>query len=130
MILSVVKKPQERNMKIPRPTEDTKTFFKSIVPEDPRITTRLVFGNTAAFVNGNMFVGLWGNDVFVHLSDKDNQELLKNKGASTFEPMKGKAMKGYTFIPSDWRKEPEKVHLWVTRSLDFAAKLPKKGKKP
>jgi len=50
-----------------------------------------MFGNLSAFVNGNMFLGLFGNDLFVRLSSEDQKELLKKKGASVLEPMKGKA---------------------------------------
>ncbi len=41
-------------MPFPRPDEDTKAFFESIVPNDPRVTARPMFGNVAAFVNGNI----------------------------------------------------------------------------
>jgi TfoX/Sxy family transcriptional regulator of competence genes len=48
-----------------------------------------MFGNISAFVNGNMFAGLFGNDIFVRLSDENRRELLEEKGASLLEPMKG-----------------------------------------
>ncbi len=68
-------------MKIPRPDADSREFFKSIVPDDPRVTVRPLFGNLSAFVNGNMFLGLFGNDLFVRLSDEDQQVLLLKEGA-------------------------------------------------
>ncbi len=117
-------------MKIPRPDEDFKEFFKSILPEDPRVTVRPMFGNVSAFVNGNMFLGLYGNDLFLRLSDEDRRELLKKKGASLFEPMKGKPMKEYILIPRAWTNQQETVRSWVSRSLDWTSKLPlKKTKK-
>ncbi len=117
-------------MKIPRPDEDSREFFKTIVPIDPRVTVRPMFGNLSAFVNGNMFLGLYGNDLFLRLSDEDRQELLKKKGTSVFEPMKGKPMKEYIMIPKNWRNRPEVVHSWISRSLDWASRLsPKKTKK-
>ena len=116
-------------MKIPRPDADSKGFFKSILPDDPRVTVRLVFGNDAAFVNGNMFLGLWGNDLFLRLSDDDRKELLKNEGATNFEPMKGKPMKGYTLTPRTWKTQPQTVRRWVTRSLEWASGLPAKKAK-
>ena len=87
-----------------------------------------MFGNVSAFVNGNMFAGLYGEDLFVRLSENDSAELLKNRGASPFEPMKGKPMRGYFFIPRSWRQQPDQVRAWVSKSLDWTAKLPAKKK--
>jgi TfoX/Sxy family transcriptional regulator of competence genes len=77
----------DRPMKIPRPDQASIVLFKSLVPDDPQVTIRPMFGNISAFVNGNMFFGLFGNDLFVRLSDKDQAELLKKKGVSNLEPM-------------------------------------------
>jgi TfoX/Sxy family transcriptional regulator of competence genes len=116
-------------MKIPRPDEDAKEFFKSIIPKDPQVTLRPMFGNLSGFVKGNMFMGLLGKDVFLRLSDQDREELLQVKGASIFEPMKGRPMKEYVVIPSSWREQPALIHTWVSRSLAWARKLPEKKQK-
>ncbi len=116
-------------MKIPRPDEDSKEFFRSILPDDSRITIRPMFGNISAFVNGNMFAGLFGDDLFVRLSDESRKELLEEKGASLLEPMKGKPMKEYVVLPNAWRNQHETARLWVARSLNWTSKLPPKKTK-
>ncbi len=116
-------------MNIPRADENSKEFLRSILPDDPRITIRPMFGNTSAFVNGNMFTGLFGNDLFVRLSEESRRELLDKKGASLLEPMKGKPMKEYVVIPKAWRNQHGTARLWVTRSLDWASRLPPKNTK-
>ena len=117
-------------MNIPRADENSKEFFRSILPDNPSITIRPMFGNISAFVNGNMFAGLFGNDIFVRLSSEDRQELLEEKGASYLEPMKGKPMKEYVIIPKTWQNKPETIRLCLLRSLDSTGKLPpKKAKK-
>jgi len=88
-----------------------------------------MFGNISAFVNGNMFAGLFGDDLFVRLSDESRKELLEKKGASLLEPMKGKPMKEYVVLPNAWRNQHETVRIWVTRSLDWTSKLPPKKTK-
>ena len=35
------------------------------MPDDPRVSLRPMFGNLAAFANGYLFTGLFGDDVFV-----------------------------------------------------------------
>ncbi len=116
-------------MNIPRPDEDSKEFFRSILPDNPRIMIRPMFGNMSAFVNGNMFAGLFGNDLFVRLSEESRKELLEQKGASLLEPMKGKPMKEYVVIPKAWRNQRETVRIWVIRSLDWTSKQPPKKTK-
>ena len=101
-------------------------MFRSLVPDDPQVTVRPMFGNLSAFVNGNMFFGLFGNDLFLRLSTEDQEELLKNKGASRLEPMKGRPMKDYVIVPKSWMNDPKAVGSWVSRSLAWSSKLPLK----
>jgi len=49
-------------MIIPRADEKSKEFSRSLLLDDPRITIRPMFGNISAFVNGNMFAGLFGTE--------------------------------------------------------------------
>ena len=47
-------------MEIPKPTEADKEYFRSVLPEDPEVEVKPMFGNLGAFVHGNMFAGLLG----------------------------------------------------------------------
>jgi len=116
-------------LKIPRPDKETVDLFRSLVPEDDRVTIRPMFGNISAFVNGNMFFGVFGNDLFVRLSDEGKAELLKNKGASMLEPMKGKPMKDYVVLPKTWSTKPETLRSWISKALEWSGKLPPKKTK-
>src|SRR5438552_7987136 len=91
--------PEKRSMPpIPKPDAATKAFFRSVVPDHPAVGVRPMFGNLAAFVNGNMFMGLFGPDLFLRLSD-DDQALVQKAGGGSFEPMPGRAMSGYVVVP-------------------------------
>lgn len=116
-------------MKIPSPDKESTELFRSLVPEDDRVTVRPMFGNISAFVNGNMFFGIFGNDLFVRLSIEDREELLKNKGASMLEPMKGRPMKDYVVVPKIWLDRPDTVRFWISKSLEWSSKLPPKKTK-
>ncbi len=116
-------------MKIPKADEDSKEFFKLLLPEDSRITIRPMFGNISAFINGNMFAGVFGEELFVRLSDDEKEELLANKGASLLEPMKGRPMKDYVVMPRIWRKDQATLRDWIAKALDSTSKLPPKEAK-
>ncbi len=101
-------------------------LFRTLVPDDTRVTVRPMFGNLSAFVNGNMFFGIFGTDLFLRLSIADQKELLKNKGASMLEPMKGKPMKDSVVVPGTWRDRPETLNSWISKALEWSSKLPPK----
>src|SRR5262249_16882393 len=81
------------------------------------------------FVNGNMFAGLFGDRLFVRLSDTDRTTLMQ-EGGSDFEPMPGRAMKGYTVLPDGWIADTEGSARWVEAPFSFTVALPVKEKKP
>jgi TfoX/Sxy family transcriptional regulator of competence genes len=119
----------EGGMKMPKPSEHAKAAFSSLVPDDPAIALRPMFGNLAAFVNGNMFSGLFGEDLFVRLPD-DEAAQVKRQGGRPFEPMAGHAMSGYVVVPATWQKKPDAVRAWVHRALALTRAMPAKAKKP
>lgn len=90
----------------------------------------MMFGNDAAFANGNLFFGVYGADLFVRLPEEQARELLKSAGSGAFEPVKGHAMKGYYMVPRSWHRNPTRMKDWVQKSLEWTLTLPpKKGKK-
>jgi len=114
---------------MPKPADAAKAAFVALVPPRPGVSTRPMFGNQAAFVNGNMFAGLFGDRLFVRVSDADRATLMR-EGGSDFEPMPGRAMKGYTVVPEGWVAEVEGSARWVEAAFQFTAALPVKEKKP
>jgi TfoX/Sxy family transcriptional regulator of competence genes len=115
---------------MPKPGPDAVAAFRSLIPEDDAVAARPMFGNLAAFVNGNMFTGLFGEKLFVRVEEPDRQRLLRD-GGSDFEPMPGRAMSGYATLPPGWAERPEETREWIARSLEWARTLPaKQPKKP
>lgn len=102
------------------------------MPGDPHIHIRPMFGNLAGFINGNMFVGLYGQQIFVRLPEDERTRLMEQEGAALFSPMPGKPMKEYVTLPEEWRDEPGKITAWIEQSLQWAGGMPEKvpAKKP
>jgi TfoX/Sxy family transcriptional regulator of competence genes len=110
---------------MPKPSEQVKAAFSKLVPGEPAVTLKPMFGNLAAFVNGNMFAGLFGEDLFVRLPDEDSAHVRK-VGGRDFEPMPGHAMKGYVTVPNTWRAKPDAAVVWIRRALELTRKMPPK----
>jgi TfoX/Sxy family transcriptional regulator of competence genes len=116
-------------MKIPKPSEADKEFFRSLIPEDPGVEVKPMFGNLGAFVHGNMFAGLFGPAVGVRLDEAASQELAAIDGTGPFGPAE-RPMGGYTSLPVAWRTSPGLAADWVERALSHVSTLPPKVKKP
>jgi TfoX/Sxy family transcriptional regulator of competence genes len=113
------------SMKMPRPSDADRARFQSLVPRDDRVEVKPMFGNLGAFVNGNMFMGLFGSDVGVKLADAD-QQALRDVGGGSFGPPE-RPMAGYVTLPASF-DEPA-ARPWIARSLTQVSGLPPKKPK-
>lgn len=116
-------------MEIPKPSEDDKQFFRSLIADDPEVEIKPMFGNLGAFVHGNMFAGLFGPAVGVRLAEADLAELASIDGSGPFGPAE-RPMGGYRSLPLAWRDSPELAADWVSRALEFVSAMPPKVAKP
>ena len=112
-------------MEIPKPTDADRGRFTALVPDDPRVEVKPMFGNLGAFVNGNMFMGLFGSDVGVKLAD-DDRARLEQAGGGPFGPAE-RPMGGYVALPAGLGES--EAREWIAASLGFVAALPPKKKK-
>ena len=113
-------------MKLPRPSEEAKAAFAKLVPDGPTVTLKPMFGQLSAFVNGNMFCGLFGDDLVVRLPEPEIAK-LKQQGGRDFEPMAGRKMGGYVIAPGDWRAKPATASTLVKRALAVTGAMPAKA---
>jgi TfoX/Sxy family transcriptional regulator of competence genes len=112
-------------MEIPKPTDADRERFQSLVPADERVTVKPMFGNLGAFVNGNMFMGLFGSDVGVKLSERDVARLAE-AGGGPFGPAE-RPMSGYLTLPAAF--DDAAARAWVAAALAHVAELPPKKPK-
>jgi len=107
-------------------------LFTDALKGVPEAQPRKMFGYPAAFVNGQMFTGLFADQMFLRLDEAGREEMARLGGGS-FEPMPGRPMREYAVVaPAVLRSRP-KLSAWLTRSFEYASSLgPKKGapKKP
>jgi TfoX/Sxy family transcriptional regulator of competence genes len=116
-------------MKMPTPTEADKILFRRTFSDLPGAEVKAMFGNLAAFINGNMFAGLFGSDIGLRLSEVDRVSLSGIAGAGAFGPP-DRPMKEYVTVPAAWREASHvDLEAWAERALAYTATLPLKVKK-
>jgi TfoX/Sxy family transcriptional regulator of competence genes len=106
-------------VQMPKPSEADKERFRSVVPADSRVEVKPMFGNLGAFVNGNMFAGLFGPDIGVKLAAED-REALAAAGGGPFGPAE-RPMTGYLTVPAS-----QSPTHWLGKALEYVAALPPK----
>lgn len=113
-------------MKIPEPSPAALERLRTLLAGDSRVQLRKMFGQPAAFVQGNLCVGAFGNELFVRLNEADARILSKVPGVRHFEPAPGRPMKQYFVLPRALLEDRVQAKKWIARSIEFAANLPAK----
>ncbi|HLZ84322.1 MAG TPA: TfoX/Sxy family protein [Caulobacteraceae bacterium] len=105
-------------------------LFAVVLPNDVRVERRKIFGYPAAFVNGNMFAGLFQDQMFARLAPDERAALEAAHGPLPFEPMAGRPMKDYTRLPDEVLEDEGEATALMARAFRWSAALPAKVKKP
>ena len=107
-----------------KPTSLALTAFAAAFPEDARAVRKQMFGMPAGFVNGQMFLGVWGDGVVLRLPVARVAELSDQAGIGPFEPMEGRPWKDYIHAAAPTWGGSETLAGWAREALDFTAALP------
>jgi TfoX/Sxy family transcriptional regulator of competence genes len=122
-------KPKRAMPAFTKAPEEMVRLFENALKDFPMATQRKMFGYPAAFVNGNMFTGLFQEDMFLRLSDEDRAVIRKEYGTPLFEPMPGRPMRGYVVVPRYVLNSPRLLRTWLTKGMEYAKALPPKVKR-
>jgi TfoX/Sxy family transcriptional regulator of competence genes len=91
---------------------------------------RKMFGYPCCFLKGNMFAGVFQDEVFVRLAEPDRDKASKQyPGAKPFEPLPGRPMKEYLSLPKKLYRDEKIFEELLMKSIKYAAALPRKEKK-
>ena len=102
-------------------------LFARAIEGLPGVEARKMFGYPAAFVNRNMFAGLFRTSMILRLSEEDRRE----SGAKPFEPVPGRPMREYIVVPEKILRSATLLDVWLRKGYTLASSLPPKsaGKK-
>jgi TfoX/Sxy family transcriptional regulator of competence genes len=119
----VTSRKQTSIMQLPKTSEEQKHGFRDLLGPltagSTAVEVKPMFGQLAAFVNGNMFAGLFGSAIGVKL-DKDDAAELAAAGGGPFGPPE-RPMGGYLTVPPE-----ADAADWTRRAVSYVACLPPK----
>ena len=119
-------------MEMPKAPDEAKERFRSLVPDSPEVSVKPMFGNLGAFVNGNMFAGLFGRTIGIRLSPEDKEQLESGERTVPFGPAE-RPMREYTGLPEIWNEEGDgddaRAKAWIRKAYEHVAGLPPKEPK-
>jgi TfoX/Sxy family transcriptional regulator of competence genes len=101
-------------------------LFDRVLPEGSNIERRKMFGYPCAFVNGNMFAGLFAKQMFVRLSAEARLSMIAEHNAKPLEPMPGRPMKDYIVVPPALMIHETALRALIAQALAFGTSLPPK----
>ena len=99
--------------------------FDATAARFPEAERRKMFGYPAMFVGGNLVTGLFAQRWMIRLPD-DDRAGSRPAGAGPFEPMAGRAMKGYATLPNEVIADDTALEGWVRRAIAYGQTLPAK----
>lgn len=113
-------------MKFAKSPQSLIETFNAVMPGPPA-QARKMFGYPTGFINGNMFMGLFGEQMFLRLPP-ESREQLKQTGGKPFEPMPGRPMRDYVVLPPSLISDRDRLTKLIAESFKYSASLPAKRK--
>jgi hypothetical protein len=84
-----------------------------------------MFGGIAFMIDGNMAVGVTGDDLMVRVGKDFHDEALSFPGVAAMS-MGEREMKGWVRVTADGMESENALTQWVDRGVTYARSLPPK----
>lgn len=105
--------------------EGLATRVRDLVAELPGMVEKKMFGGLAFLFQGNMSVGVLGEELIVRLDPEDAQTALAEPGVRVFD-FTGRPMKGWVLVDPEAHAEDDDLRRWVDVGVEYACSLPPK----
>ena len=112
-----------------KPTPAALDAFADVFPSDERAVNKKMFGMPAAFVNGNMFMGVFANGLIFRLPAERFSALCELDDIAPFEPMPGRPWKEYVHADTRTWGGTSELSAWAQEAFEHTAKMPPKAPK-
>jgi TfoX/Sxy family transcriptional regulator of competence genes len=105
--------------------EDLASRVRELLRDEGALGEREMFGGVAFLLEGNMSVGISGDELIVRVGPEAGEHALGQPHARAFD-MTGRPMKGWVMVAPEGVKTERQLATWVGRGVAFARTLPAK----
>lgn len=98
---------------------------REVLSERQDIAEKRMFGGLSFLLNGNMAVGVIGEELIVRVGPQAYEKALDDAYTRTFD-FTGRAMSGWVVVEPDGLENDDELTDWVMRGVGFAGTLPGK----
>jgi TfoX/Sxy family transcriptional regulator of competence genes len=106
-------------------SEELAKRIRDVIGTPPELAEKVMFGGMGFMVQGNMAVGVIGDELMVRIDKAATDEALTKPGARIFD-FTGRPMKGWVMVGELGISTPEGLDNWVQQGVEFASSLPAK----
>jgi len=116
-------RPKRAMLHFGKPPEPLVRTFENALKDFPMVERRLTFGAPSAMIGGKMFAGLHNDKMILRLSEQDAAAM---PGAKPFEPMPGRAMRGWVVVPPRILSSTRELNAWMGKAMEWTETMPKR----
>jgi TfoX/Sxy family transcriptional regulator of competence genes len=99
--------------------------IRARIGDHPGLSERQMFGGIAFMLNGNMAVGVSGDELMVRVGKDAHDEAMSLPGARIFD-MSARPMQGWILVAPEGIASEADLDTWIKRGVAFAEALPPK----
>jgi hypothetical protein len=99
---------------------------RALLADEPGLSEQAMFGGLAFLLDGNMSVGLSGEELMVRVGAGAADAALARPHTRVFD-MTGRPMRGWILVAPEGLGTKRELAGWVQQGVDFARTLPPKG---
>jgi TfoX/Sxy family transcriptional regulator of competence genes len=105
--------------------EGLATRIRELIGGESGLVEKAMFGGLAFLLDGNMAVGVRGDDLIVRTDPATYETDLSLPGVRPFD-LARRPMKGWLLVDTAGHGEDEDLRRWVGRGVGYARSLPPK----
>jgi TfoX/Sxy family transcriptional regulator of competence genes len=98
---------------------------RELLADEVGLTEKAMFGGLAFLLDGNMSVGISGEELMVRVGPDATEDTLSRPHVRISD-MGGRPMKGWVLVAPAGIKTKRQLRSWVRRGVQFARTLPLK----
>jgi len=105
--------------------EGLATRLREAIGDEPGLVEKKMFGGVGFLIDGNMAVGIHGDDLIVRVGPEKYEAALTRPHAREFD-ITGRAMTGWVSVDAAGLEDDTAYEEWVHDGVAFARSLPAK----